>query len=42
MKAYSYKGDQTKTKQAVGCVVKVSARWSEGRRFDTRLHQLSD
>ena len=26
----------------VGCVVKVSARGSEGRRFDTRLHQLSD
>ena len=25
-----------------GCVVKVSARGSEGRRFDTRLHQLSD
>ena len=28
--------------QAVGCVVKVSARGSEGRRVDTRLHQLSD
>ena len=27
---------------AVGCVVKVSTRGSEGRRFDTRLHQLSD
>ena len=28
--------------RAVGCVVKVSVRGSEGRRFDTRLHQLSD
>ena len=28
--------------QAVGCMVKVLARGSEGRRFDTRLHQLSD
>ena len=25
-----------------GCVVHVSARGSEGRRFDTRVHQLSD
>ena len=29
-------------RRAVGCVVKVSAHGSEGRRFDTRLHQLSD
>ena len=29
-------------RRAVGCVVKVSARGSEGRQFDTRLHQLSD
>ena len=28
--------------RAVGCVVKVSARGLEDRRFDTRLHQLSD
>ena len=28
--------------RAAGCMVKVSARGSEGRRFDTRLHQLSD
>ena len=28
--------------RAVGCVVKVSAHGSEGRWFDTRLHQLSD
>ena len=28
--------------QAGGCVVKVSARGSEGRRFDTWVHQLSD
>ena len=28
--------------RACGCVVKVSARGSEGRRFDTRVHQLSD
>ena len=28
--------------RAVGYVVKVSVRGSEGRRFDTRLHQLSD
>ena len=27
---------------AVGYVVKVSARGLEGRRFDTRLNQLSD
>ena len=27
---------------ADGCVVKVSAHGSEGRRFDTRVHQLSD
>ena len=37
---------ETKTKpsvswRAVSCVV-ISARGSEGRRFDTRLHQLSD
>ena len=28
--------------RAVGCVVKVSARGSEGRRFDTRLHSDSN
>ena len=28
--------------RAVGCVVRVSARRSEGCRFDTRLHQLFD
>ena len=27
-------------RRAGGCVVKVSARGSEGRRFDTRLHHL--
>ena len=28
--------------RAVGCVVTVSVRGSEGRRFDTQVHQLSD
>ena len=33
-----FQGDIISTRRAVGCVVKVSARGLEGRRFDTRLH----
>ena len=33
---------QIADKRAGGCMVEVSARGSEGRRFDTRVHQLSD
>ena len=32
----------TRSVDGGGCVVKVSVRGSEGRRFDTRVHQLSD
>ena len=40
--AFKRELDHHHHQRAVGCVVKVSARGSEGCRFDTRVHQLSD